>query len=54
MVAIRAYFTAFPLKTHKLESFTLWSQVHDMVTKKQHLTPKGLAEIQKLKSLINK
>jgi hypothetical protein len=23
MVAIRAYFTAFPLKTHKLESFTL-------------------------------
>lgn len=36
-LAIYSYFHSFPLKTKKVESFSLWKQVHEAIQKKEHL-----------------
>lgn len=50
---IRSYFTSFPLKTKKKESFHKWIKVHDMVITKQHLTTDGLIIISSISKTIN-
>ena len=42
------YFYNFPLKTKKKTSFELWKEIHDAITKKEHL------DLVKRKALIEK
>lgn len=43
------YFTTFPLKTKKINSFKLWQQVYLAVIKKDHLQDTGLDRVKALK-----
>lgn len=47
------YFKLFPLQTNKCFSFEKWKIVHSQVSKKLHLTHKGLTQIRTLKNQIN-
>jgi hypothetical protein len=47
------YFTNFPLKTKKGESFNRWFVIYNMLLNKEHLTQNGLQQIRLLSKLIN-
>ena len=48
------HFLAYPLITQKRKDFILWSRVADMMSRKEHLTIKGLYLILNMKPLINR
>lgn len=50
---IKDYLNKFPLKTKKLQSFTMWVTVYELVKLNSHLTEQGLLEIRKLSKQIN-
>lgn len=54
MNVIIPHFKSYPLLTQKNLDFNLWSKVVDIVVRKEHLTPEGLAKIIYLKTFINK
>jgi hypothetical protein len=41
------------LYTKKAKSFERWSEIHNMVLNRDHLSLKGLEKIKKLRKLIN-
>lgn len=51
---IQKHFKKYPLLTHKLVYFMLWSNVLDMMLNKQHLIPSGLSEIIGIKAQFKK
>jgi Proton-conducting membrane transporter/NADH-Ubiquinone oxidoreductase (complex I), chain 5 N-terminus/LAGLIDADG endonuclease len=50
---LRNYFSKYKLKTKKYLAYKKWSQIHDMVLNKKHLTLIGLSEINSLVKKIN-
>jgi len=47
------FFTRHPLHAKKRKSFLIFKQIVDMVAKKQHLTPRGIAVIRQLRDRMN-
>jgi LAGLIDADG endonuclease len=47
------YFTRFPLRTHKRDSFNRWSEIYTRVLNKEHLREPGFSYIRELASLVN-
>jgi len=47
------YFTHFPLKTKKLKSFQIWTQVINLIIRKEHLTYEGVIKIRQISKMIN-
>jgi hypothetical protein len=50
---IISYFKAFPLKTKKAQSFEKWLTIHNIITRKLHLSKEGLAQIRIMQKQIN-
>lgn len=50
---IVSYFKVFPLFTKKAQSFQKWLEIHDIVSKKQHLCEQGLDRVRILQKEIN-
>ena len=53
MQDVISYFKLFPLMTKKAGSLQKWSDVHNMVSNKLHLTEQGLAQVRVLQKQIN-
>lgn len=53
-LSIRDHFDRYPLFTHKLVYFQLWSKVLNLMEQKHHLTWEGLSEIISIKSQFKK
>ena len=51
--AIFSYFSAYPLKFSKYQSYLLWVQMHDRLAAKDHLNPAMRADLKLLASQIN-
>lgn len=47
------FFTRHPLQAKKRKSFLLFKRIVEMVAKKQHLTPQGIAHITQLRNRMN-
>lgn len=50
---MRQYFTDFPLKTKKSESFNKWNSVYSMVLGKEHLVQEVLVKFRVLAKEVN-
>lgn len=50
---VSLYFTTYPLKTKKGQSFTKWLQIYNMLLNKEHLTQDGLDMIRALSKQMN-
>ena len=48
------FFREFPLRSEKKIDFEIFSEIAEMIEKKQHLTKKGIKKILKLRELMNK
>ena len=48
-----AYFNLFPLKTKKDLSFQKWLNIHNLISKKIHLTDEGLSKVKVMQKQIN-
>jgi hypothetical protein len=53
IVPVRAYFSAFPLKTKKAIIYHKWCLAHDLILSGEHLKVDGILEIRKIKEEIN-
>jgi hypothetical protein len=53
MNSVISYFKVFPLLTKKASSLDKWSNIHNMVSNKLHLTKQGLAQIKSQQKQIN-
>ena len=54
IVPVRAYFSAFPLKSKKVVIFYKWCLVHDLILNEEHLNVDGIVKIRKLKEEIHR
>lgn len=54
VIPVRAYFTAFPLKTKKALVFKKWCLAHDLIMNGEHLSVDGMIKIRKIKEDINR
>ena len=53
MTTVRDYFANYPLLTKKSESLVQWSNIHDIILSKRHLTLEGLNEVRWRTKLMN-
>jgi len=51
---IIAYFTRFPLKSHKKETYERWCEIYSLMLNKEHLKQPGFDRIRALAKLVNK